>query len=400
MGEKRARGEGKRRGRGEGSIEELRSGKFRAVLSVGKGNNGERRKMTATFDTKKEALAWMRERQAEQVRGRLADAGKLTCGDWLDKWLAKRRPDLDPKTYEQYQQHVRLHLRPQVGGTRLADLRSLHVSDLYAALSAGGMSRAMLAKVATTLLAALKDAVRLHLIPSSPAAEIRKPKAPRVGVEVRAWTAAEARRFLEAARADRLHALYELALDAGMRQSELFGLHWPEVDFEKGTVRVVRALVERRGERRLKDVKTDTSRRTVRVGPATLEALRAHRERMRQEGHDTASGPVFVQKAGGWLQSSNVRTRSFLKVVQAAAVKEIRFHDLRHTSATLLLLNGVNVKAVSRRLGHASAKITLDTYASFLPEMDERSADVLTRTYHPEFVPPLSHEGLTEGAGI
>jgi integrase len=100
------------------------------------------------------------------------------------------------------------------------------------------------------------------------------------------------------------------------------------------------------------------------------------------------------------LQSSNVRSRSFLTTVKAAAVKEIRFHDLRHTAATLLLLNGVNVKAVSRRLGHAAAKITLDTYASFLPEMDERSADVLTRAYRPEFVPPLSHEGLTEGAGI
>jgi integrase len=357
-----------RRGRGEGYIEQLPSGKWRAVLSLGRDpTTKKRRKLTHTADTKKEALAWLRARQDEQNKGVLATPGKLTLGDWLDTWLAMNKPSVAPRTYEQYEEHVRLHLKPKLGATLLSHLDAEGISRFFAALT---LSSAMMAKVATTLRAALKAAVPKYLI-TNPATQIPKPKSE--APEIVVWTTDEVRRFLRAIRGHRLEALYVLALDSGCRQGELFGLQWPDL---RGNMLSIRRSLEedKQSKLRTKPPKTKASRRSIPLSNATIVVLAAHREAMKEEGWDVETGTIFVDTDGGWLRRSNLR---FSQILKRAKLPRIRFHDLRHTSATQLLLNGANIKAVSRRLGHTKIKITLETYAHLLPEMDDKIVAVM-----------------------
>jgi integrase len=206
---------------------------------------------------------------------------------------------------------------------------------------------------------------------------VDQPKAakPEIGI----WNAEEARQFLRAARGERLEALYVVALDTGMRLGELFGLHWPQVDFGGGAVFVVQALEETQGVFRLKEPKSKAGRRRIALAPATMAALHDHRKRMLVDGVDVKKGPVFVDTRGGFLRRGTLHANSFARITKRSGVPEIGFHGLRHTSATLLLLHGINVKAVSVRLGHASVQITLDTYGHFLPEMDTQTVAVVEK---------------------
>lgn len=367
----------KRRGRGEGSIEQLANGTFKVRMSYIDGQ-GKRHQPTAYFGTAREARAWLHEQHSKHDRGQLADSGKRTVGQWLDEWLSLKKPQVEPNTYLYYEQNIRLHLSPTIGRTPLGKLRPSHVAAMYAAFSAKNNSPALQKHVGITLSAALNDAVKMGLLASNPARAVKKPKVNRK--EIHPLDAEQARAFLAAATTDRLYALYALALDTGMRQGELFGLLWDAVDFTTGTVSVLRSLEEKAGQHRLKDVKTATSRRRIRVSPATLAALNAHRQRQLAKGFYRDDGPVFLDTEGHWLRKSNVRRRSFASVLKKAKLPlATRFHDLRHTAATLMILNGINVKAVSVTLGHADIGTTLDIYSHFMPEMAEQRAEVMQR---------------------
>jgi integrase len=178
---------------------------------------------------------------------------------------------------------------------------------------------------------------------------------------------------------------YVLALDSGMRQGELFGLHWSEVDFNSDAVLVTRSLEELSGHQRMKDVKTKSSRRRIKLTPRTITALNRHRQQMLSDGRDVKAGPVFLNADGGLIFKSSFRTWSFLKVLGRAKLldesgrAQIRFHDLRHTCATLLLSAGENAKVVSERLGHSSIKITLDTYAHVMPGMQDAAVEKMAK---------------------
>jgi integrase len=365
-----------RRGRGEGSIEELPSGKWRAVLSNGLDPaTGKRRKLTYTADTKKEAQVWLRERQAERDRGQLADAGKMTVGEWLDRWLAGRKPDIAPKTYDHDEGRVRLHLRPALGAVPLGKLTALHVGKMLADMAEAGHSTSERFKAGAVLRAALKAAVRLKLVAVNVAADVKLPKVTRP--EKVCLNAAQAVALLSAAAGHRLAALFDLALDSGMRPGELFALHWPDVDLDGSTVFVHQSLEDRAGRLRLKETKTAKSRRRLRLARRTVEALRRHRERMRLEGRDVDRGPVFCDTAGGSLRQSNFNNRVLRPTLKVAGLPMIRPYDLRHTSATLLLSKDVNLRVVSERLGHESVELTLKHYAHALPDMQQRAADVV-----------------------
>jgi integrase len=312
----------------------------------------------------------------------------MALGEYLRRWLENAAKEkVQPKTWDRYEQLVRLHLKPVVGGIMLPKLRAYDVECCYKAMARNGASPRTVQISGVVLHAALKDAVRLGMVPFNAASGIARPRPAKV--EMRAWDREQALRFLDAAKEERLYALYVLALDTGMRQGELLGLQWPDVDFDGGFLQVCRSLEDRGGRLRLKEPKTRRSRRRVSLSRFTLDALLAHRKAMLAEGN--ARGHVFCDTQGGWLRKSNVVRRSFLPAIARANAKEeadslregreprplpkIRFHDLRHTCATLLLLADENVKVVSERLGHASVTLTLDTYSHVLPEMQRRAAD-------------------------
>jgi integrase len=181
----------------------------------------------------------------------------------------------------------------------------------------------------------------------------------------------QARALLAAYLDERLAALFALAVDSGCRSAELRALHWPEVDFPAGTVFIKQALEDISGQPvRLKPPKTKAGRRVVHLAPQTVEALRAHREAMRRQGREVTTGPVFPTLTGTWIRQP-ILHRTTCRILRRAKLPMVRFHDLRHTSATLLLQAGVNIKIIAARLGHSSIVVTLNTYAHLLPEMQE-----------------------------
>jgi integrase len=255
---------------------------------------------------------------------------------------------------------------------------------MHATLTEQGVSASEQFKAATTLRAALADAVRQGLILHNPATRVKKPKVQHR--EMRPMDTGEAKALLAAVRDDRLRCLYDLGLDAGARPGELFALHWSDVLWSASEVFIHRGLEEIDGRHRLKPTKTEAGRRRVRLAVRTLASLQEHRERMRAEGRDVETAPVFVDTQGGFLRRSNFLRNSFAPALKRAGLagKGIRPYDLRHTSATLLLLAGVNVKVVSQRLGHESIEITLKHYAHCLPAMQEAAAAAVDRLFSEE----------------
>jgi integrase len=374
----------KRRGRGEGSISYREDrGLWCARISLGIGPDGKLQRKAVYGETKGEVQDKLRKIQESASLGDLGNADRLTLSAFLDSWLEQVKSQVCPTTYRRYEQHVNRHLKPILGPAKMSQLSPLHVSKLYKEMEKKGDSASERHKVGTALRMALKHACRIRLLRHNVADDIPKPRVSKE--EIRPLAREQVGVFLNSAEEDRYHAAYVLALDSGMRQGELFGLHWPEVNFNTGTVRVIRSLEELNGYQRLKDVKTKTSRRTIKLTARTIAALNNHRQKMLAEGRDVKAGPVFLNADGGMVFKSSFRTWSFLKVLKKADLLDesgrqlIRFHDLRHTCATLLLAAGENVKVVSERLGHSSVKITLDTYAHVMPGMQDAAVEKMAR---------------------
>jgi integrase len=291
---------------------------------------------------------------------------------WLDDTV---KPTLAPTTHLRYEQIVRLHIIPHLGSVKLAKLEPVHIAHMYSSQSKNGVSVRNQEMSGVVLQKALKNAVRFRLIPHNPGVDVDKPR--RRKREMHVWDRDEVTQFLLVAQDDRLYALYVLALTTGMRQGELFALVWGDVDFDHATVTIRRTLEEIRGQFRLKEPKTAASRRQITLPTVALNALHEHRKAMLTEGHATSA--VFCDTDGGYLRKSNLARRSFKPLIRRAGVRPIRFHDLRHTHATLLLGANENPKVVSERLGHANVHITLDTYSHVLPNMQKQAAEKLDR---------------------
>ena len=189
--------------------------------------------------------------------------------------------------------------------------------------------------------------------------------------EIQPLTAEQSRRPLKAAGGDRLGALYVLALTTGMRQGELLALPWRDVDLAQGKIQV-RGTLQRNGV--VAEPKTGKGRRQITLPAFVADALKRHRVRQNEER--PAAGPawtdrglVFTNNVGGHLDANNLRHRAFPKLLDRAGVPRIRFHDLRHSAATLLLGLGTNPKVVQELLGHSQISVTLDTYSHVLPNM-------------------------------
>jgi integrase len=184
---------------------------------------------------------------------------------------------------------------------------------------------------------------------------------------------------------ERFETLYVLAVTAGLRQGELLGLKWEDVDLEDGVVRVRRTLARHKGRLVLGEPKTKKSRRTVQLTQAAVEALNGHFARQMVQRNILGElyehqGLVFATQRGTLVNPTNLRKRSFKPLLEKAGLPAIRFHDLRHTCATLLLSRNVNPKIVSEMLGHATIAITLDTYSHVLHNMQKGAARVLEET--------------------
>jgi integrase len=282
-------------------------------------------------------------------------------------------------TFERYEQIARLHLKPSLGRVKLKGLTPAHVRGLYREKLEAGSSARTVRYMHTTLHKALKQAVMDGLIPRNATEAVTPPQSSRE--EMCPLTPEQAKLLLQVAHeaGDRLAALYVLAIHTGLRQGELLGLKWDDVNLEDGSLQVRRTLAITKNGPVLTPPKTTGSRRSVKLTSKAIEALKRHLERQLGEIDRIGSlwsenGLIFASEKGEPINRHNLTRRSFKPLLKRAGLPQIRFHDLRHTCATLLLTRNVNVKIVSEMLGHSTIAITLDTYSHVLPNMRDQAA--------------------------
>jgi len=343
---------------------------------------------TTTGPKRKPVYGRTRAEAAEKLAKALADregtrftfdARNLTVGRYLARWLEDNvQGSVKPITYESYERLVRGHVNPALGHLKLKALTPPHVRALYRSKLEAGLAPRTVQYIHAVLNRALKAAVNDSLIPRNVCKEVGSPKVQRE--EMQYLTREEVRVFFEAAREDRLEALYILAVTTGLRQGELLGLKWEDVDFEAGKISVQRTLSAAKNDSTFNSPKRNKSRRGVKLATLAQEALRAHRERQLEErekldGLWQDHGLVFASTIGTPLNRHNVFGRSFKPLLNKAGLPHtVRFHDLRHTCATLLCSKNVNPKVVKEMLGHANISQTMDIYSHVLPNMQDEAA--------------------------
>ncbi len=321
---------------------------------------------------------------AERADGIVYDDENLTVGEYLDSWLkGSVRGSVRQSTFDRYEIAVRVHIKPALGRLKLKKLASAHVAGFYQDRLAAGFAPASVNKLHVTLRKALDQAVKWHMVPLNVAEAVKAPRpAPP---EMRTLSVAETRKLLEAARGDKLEALYMLAVHTGMRQGELLALKWQDVDLENAKLSVRRTITMSGGRILLGELKTKKSRRTICLTDAAVRTLREHLARQMEEIGRLGdlyedNGLVFTSGVGTVINPSNLRRRSFAALLQRANLPKIRFHDLRHTCATLLLSRNIHSKYVQELLGHANIAITLDTYSHVIPGMGDHAAKAMEET--------------------
>ena len=301
---------------------------------------------------------------------------------FLEEWLVSIVHSVRPRTWHRYAEYVHLHIVPSLGPVPLEVLSPRDIQGLYAERIAAGLSPRSVLHLHRVLHRALAQAQRWGVVRDN-AADLVDPPRPETR-EMQALSPDEARRFLAAAAGDRFEALYTLAITTGMRQGELLGLRWRDVSLEERSVRVTGSLqyVPGRGLR-VGAPKTARSRRHVLLSEFGAEVLARHHK---QQDHERAvardwddNDLVFPNRLGRPMYATNLLDRSFTALLERARLPRVRFHDLRHTAATLLLGQGVHPKVVSEMLGHTNTSITLDLYSHATPTMQREAAGAFDR---------------------
>ena len=355
------------------------------------------------FETKREAERALTEVVAALHEGSFVQTTSMTLAEFLiEEWLpATAPPQVKYETWQDRTRNLEQHVVEHIGDLRLQDLNAADLNRLYAKLlkegrrdDTGGLSPTTVRRIHAMLRKALNDAVRWgllerNIVPLADPPPNRVVQASRRR-SMRTWNYDELRTFLDSTHDHGLHPLFVVAAFTGMRRSELLGLRWDNVDLSNALL-VVRGTVVpgEDGYEVTEDQKTAGSARTLHLDDRTLRTL--EQQRLVLEARRRMVSPlwkdhdlVFPREDGSWWNPPAV-SLAFRRAVKKADVPKIRFHDLRHTHATLLLKAGVNPKVVSERLGHSSVAFTLDTYAHVMPGMQAEAAELLSQlVYDPD----------------
>jgi integrase len=352
---------------GEGSIYEypLGSGRWYAALHV----NGRRRKRGPT--SRIEATQKLRDLHALRDQAFEIDAGSQRLADYLEMWLREVvQPQLRPKTHRTYADQVRLHINPALEHLRLDKLRPQDVQLLLNRLRASGLSPATVNQTRRVLRRALEQARQWRLIRENPVDLTAPPKA--AAPEWRILTPEQARTLLSETAANRLSALYTLSLTLGLRQGEALALRWRDIDLEAQTLTVQHQLQRVEGQLRLVEPKSKRSMRTIALPDVAVRGLREHHTRQLEERLRAGlawqeADLVFCTSIGTPIIARNL-LRSFKRHLEEAGLPDVRWHDLRHTAASVLAAQGVHQRTVMEILGHSTTAMTMEIYTHVLPE--------------------------------
>jgi len=368
------------RGRNEGSIHQRSNGTWRVQIYI----DGKR--VGKTFRLKAEAQAWLRKMQHQFDLGFDIQAGGISLSEYLSDWLENSRSALQSTTIYQYRNVINKHIVPFIGEIALKDLTLARVERLYGQLLENNCGVRTVRITHSILHCALEKAVKYNMVVRNVAHGAALPKYQHAEMKVLDET--QVTQFLAASSGSHYEALFYLAAQTGMRQGELFGLKWTDIQWYSGVLQVQRQVKRPPGEAwKFADPKTQAGRRTIQLGERTLQVLREHRER--QNVMKAASGAswqehglIFPNSVGSPGDSSNLR-KEFYRVLELGGLPKIRFHDLRHTAATLMLNYGVSPIVVSKILGHSKPSVTMDIYGHLLFGMQAEAAKLMDRLLAP-----------------
>ncbi len=370
-----------KRGQNEGTCYQRKDGRWEAAMTLATVDGKPKRK-SFYGRTKAEAMRQMRAAQREHEAGLPVHVGRQTVRQYMDHWLAEVvKPSVRPGTYASYASYVRLHINPNLGHHQLAKLTPQHVQAFLNSRTEAGLSPRTVQYIRAILRRALGQAMKWGLVARNVATLVDPPRSRRS--EVRPLTPDQARLFLEAVRGDRLEALYVVAVALGLRQGEVLGVRWEDVDLEAGNLRVRHALQRVGGKLQLVEPKTERSRRTVDLPAPAIDALRAHRDRQAFERSFAADrwqewGLVFTGPKGTPLDGTAV-TKRLQRILAASGLPRQRFHDLRHCCASLLLAQNVPARVVMEILGHSQITLTMNTYSHVMPTAQREAAALMAR---------------------
>jgi integrase len=377
----------RRRGQGEGSIYQRKDGRYVGSFRL---ENSKRKYVYGISRT--EAREKLRAAIYKYEQGTLVAGSNQTLKQFLEQWLQAKRMELKDGTYRYYKSYVETHILPALGHLKLQKVSDVHLQSFYTALLEKktprnkNLSPNTVRLIHSILSEVFDAAMRAKKIVANPCALVTPPRPTKK--ELSYLTSEQAQHLLGVARTrqHRLECLLTLALTTGMRQGELLALHWPDIDFTRGTVHVARSLAYHhnsngtRHEYREAEPKTASARRTIPLPDVALRALQAHRLRQKEERlrAPTWKNPdlVFTNQYGGHLNQSILRTQ-VKQLLYEAGLPALRFHDLRHSAATILISMGVNSKVVQERLGHSTISITLGVYGHVTESMQREAMQKL-----------------------
>ena len=373
----------KKRANGEGSIRKRKDGRWEGRYTA--GHDPETGKAIyknvlgrSQAEVKEKLKQAIEETQALDV----TKAGKYTVGEWMEVWFQDyAKIKVRPSSHQTYQGYIQNHIRPNIGDIPLEKLTSLDLQKFYKKLlttgrvdrvEAKGQPKGLSAKTVRNIHQILSSALKLaqeqRLILTNPAEGCALPRVEHQ--EMKTLTTVQLASFFREARESGVFELYYLELATGLRRGELLGLKWEDIDLERGDLRVRRQVSRINGEVVEAPLKTKNAYRILPLAEDTVGVLKEQRKKV-------GNSPwVFPSPNGGPISPDSV-LHMLHRVLKRAGLPKVRFHDLRHTFATLVLQNGVDVKTVSGMLGHFSAGFTLDTYAHITSAAQRQAAQTM-----------------------
>lgn len=289
---------------------------------------------------------------------------RITLAEFLAKFLEDTaKHTLKPKTYSTYKWLIEKHVIPEIGRIKLASLKPHHLQKLYGDKIDSGLSKKTVLHIHSVIRRALNEAIKWGLINNNPCSAVTPPRAEKSIPEV--WSIEQAQEFLQAVREHRWYTIYLIALTTGARRGEILGLEWENIDFDRKTVSIQKTVSEISGKPVIGKPKTKRSRRKISLPDIVIDALK-------ELGGGT--GFVFTTSNNTPITPRNL-LRHYYSVLDELDIPRIRFHDLRHTAATILLTKDVHPKKVQELLGHSSITLTLDTYSHVIKGIHSEAAE-------------------------
>lgn len=376
-----------------GHVEKRSAGSWLLIYDVGRDQDGKRKRITKTIKTKnsREAEKELTRFIVQYDQGLYIEPSKMNFGEYLEKWLegyAKQRVSV--RTYSFYEQMFKLHTIPRLGHIPLEKLRPLQLQEYYNFLTEegrkdgkkGGLAPASVFKHHCIIHKALKTAVKWELLNKNPADAVEVPKKKRSKVSF--YTSEQAQLMLSLAKATSYYPVLVIAVYVGLRRGEIFGLGWSNIDWDNSLMKI-RRTVQYTPETGIffKEPKTESGNRDIRISGLVIEVLKQHRIEQNKKklmlGKSYQDNDlIFCQNDGKPIHPDTI-SRWFPKFLTENKLPKIRFHDLRHTNATMLLEGNVPDLEIAERLGHADPSTPKRIYGHVTPDMQRRSVDTIDR---------------------